>query len=176
MSFRTPDEVDAWLFKNPMHCPGAVHFVEKNSTVISYGIQTNSTSLIKRGQTEDPTFKFQIPLQIAAEREIARSLLGGITYIQLMTCFCAIKDNESYLYNFYLTFTVLICSSIYMVREMNYNALIYSILFCLHEINTKNTKFSYPIIYNRYDMWKFFGSIVNIWITRTDYSSCYIGH
>lgn len=75
-SFRTPDEVDAWLLSNPMRCPGALHFVEKNSTVISYGIQTNSTSVTKRGHTEDPTFKFQIPLQIAAEREIARSLLG----------------------------------------------------------------------------------------------------
>ncbi|KAF5180665.1 Abc transporter a family member, partial [Thalictrum thalictroides] len=75
-SFRTADEVDAWLFSDPMRCPGALHFVERNATVISYGIQTNSTSVSRRGQTEDPTFKFQIPLQIAAEREIARSLIG----------------------------------------------------------------------------------------------------
>lgn len=47
-----------------------------NSSFISYGVQTNSTPVTKRGQFEDPTFKFQIPLQIAAEREIARSLLG----------------------------------------------------------------------------------------------------
>ncbi|KAJ4961979.1 hypothetical protein NE237_021889 [Protea cynaroides] len=75
-SFGTPEEVDDWLFSEPMHCPGALHFVEKNSTVITYGIQTNSTSVAKRGHYEDPTFKFQIPLQIAAEREIARSLIG----------------------------------------------------------------------------------------------------
>lgn len=75
-SFRAPEEVDAWLFSDPMHCPGALHFAEKNSTIISYGIQTNSTPIAKRGNYEDPTFKFQIPLQIAAEREIARSLIG----------------------------------------------------------------------------------------------------
>ncbi|KAK9119373.1 hypothetical protein Scep_017466 [Stephania cephalantha] len=75
-SFGTADEVDAWLLSNPMHCPGALHFVDRNSTVVSYGIQTNSTSVRKRGKAEDLTFKFQIPLQIAAEREIARTLLG----------------------------------------------------------------------------------------------------
>ncbi|XP_020420066.1 ABC transporter A family member 2 isoform X2 [Prunus persica] len=75
-SFGTKDEVDAWLYSNPMHCSGALHFVERNATVISYGIQTNSTPVKARGQYEDPTFKFQIPLQIAAEREIARSLIG----------------------------------------------------------------------------------------------------
>lgn len=60
-----------------MTCPGALHFTERNGTVISYGIQTNSTAVARRGHYEDPTFKFQIPLQIAAEREIARSLIGG---------------------------------------------------------------------------------------------------
>ncbi|KAF5957627.1 hypothetical protein HYC85_004852 [Camellia sinensis] len=75
-SFRTKNEVDAWLFSNPMHCPGALHFAERNATVVTYGIQTNSTAVGKRGLYEDPTLKFQIPLQIAAEREIARSLIG----------------------------------------------------------------------------------------------------
>ncbi|KAL6183259.1 hypothetical protein ACLB2K_044670 [Fragaria x ananassa] len=75
-SFRTPAEVDEWLYNNPLYCPGALHFVERNATVISFGLQTNSSSVKKRGQTENPTFKFQIPLQIAAEREIARSLIG----------------------------------------------------------------------------------------------------
>lgn len=75
-SFTNPDEVDEWLLGNPMRTPGALHFAEKNSTVISYGLQTNSTSISKRRNFEDPTFKFQIPLQVAAEREIARSLLG----------------------------------------------------------------------------------------------------
>lgn len=56
--------------------------MDRNATVIGYGIQTNSTPLGKRGIFEDPTLKFQIPLQIAAEREIARSLLGGIALSQ----------------------------------------------------------------------------------------------
>lgn len=72
--------MDAWLYANPLTSPGALHFVERNATVISYGLQTNSTPAAKRGDFEDPTFKFQIPLQIAAEREIARSLIGGIIY------------------------------------------------------------------------------------------------
>ncbi|KAI0515529.1 hypothetical protein KFK09_008194 [Dendrobium nobile] len=79
-SFINPDEVDEWLLGNPLRCPGALHFVEKNSTIISYGLQTNSTSMLKRGNSEDPTFKFQIPLQVAAEREIARSLLGDPSF------------------------------------------------------------------------------------------------
>ncbi|KAK7304602.1 hypothetical protein VNO77_42485 [Canavalia gladiata] len=75
-SFKDKEEVDAWLFSNPMYCPGALHFMEKNDTVISYGIQTNSTSLPNRGKYEDPTASFQLPLQLAAEREIARYLIG----------------------------------------------------------------------------------------------------
>nr|GMC69714.1 ABC transporter A family member 2 [Ipomoea batatas] len=75
-SFRTRDEVDVWLFNNAMHCPGALHFIERNASVISYGLQTNSTPVAKRGIFEDPTFKLQIPLQLAAEHEIARSLIG----------------------------------------------------------------------------------------------------
>ncbi|KAL2515888.1 ABC transporter A family member 2 [Forsythia ovata] len=79
-SFKTRNEVDDWLANNPMHCPGALHFIDRNATVISYGLQTNSTPLAKRGSFEDPTFKFQIPLQLAAEREIARSLIGDESF------------------------------------------------------------------------------------------------
>lgn len=75
-SFKDKSEVDAWLFSNPMRCPAALHFMEKNDTVISYGLQTNSTSLQKRGKYQDPTDSFQLPLQLAAEREIARFLIG----------------------------------------------------------------------------------------------------
>lgn len=99
-SFRTSDEVDAFLFDEPMYCPAALHFTEINDTVMSYGIQTNSTALSKRGIYEDPTFKFQIPLQIAAEREIARSLLGGIRFdIMFYYVFCS-----SYFANLFLCF------------------------------------------------------------------------
>ncbi|KFK34073.1 hypothetical protein AALP_AA5G099000 [Arabis alpina] len=75
-SFPGPDEVDKWLIENPLQTPGALHFVERNATVFSYGIQTNSTPEMNRGRFEDPTFKFQLPLQIAAEREIARFIIG----------------------------------------------------------------------------------------------------
>ncbi|KAJ6676813.1 ABC TRANSPORTER A FAMILY MEMBER 1-RELATED [Salix viminalis] len=79
-SFRTEEEVDDWLFRNPMQVPGALHFVDVSPSLITYGLQTNSTPVIRRGHYEDPTFKFQIPLQIAAEREIARSIIGAPTY------------------------------------------------------------------------------------------------
>ncbi|XP_050225584.1 ABC transporter A family member 2 [Mercurialis annua] len=79
-SFRTPDDVDVWLLNNPMQCPGALHFREVNASIISYGIQTNSTPVRNRGLFEDPVFKFQIPLQIAAEREIARSVIGDANF------------------------------------------------------------------------------------------------
>ncbi|CAA2960800.1 ABC transporter A family member 2 [Olea europaea subsp. europaea] len=79
-SFKTQNEVDDWLANNPMHCPGALHFVDRNAAIISYGLQTNSTPVSKRGSFEDPTFKFQIPLQLAAEREIARSLIGDASF------------------------------------------------------------------------------------------------
>uniref|UniRef100_A0A8R7RD17 ABC transporter domain-containing protein n=1 Tax=Triticum urartu TaxID=4572 RepID=A0A8R7RD17_TRIUA len=75
LGFSTPDEVDAWLFANPMRCPGALHFQDINANQMSYGIQTNSTPVARRGTYEDPTFKFQIPLQVAAEREMARLIL-----------------------------------------------------------------------------------------------------
>ncbi|KAL5153591.1 ABC transporter A family member 11 [Glycine soja] len=75
-SFKEKDEVDAWLFSNPMRCLEALHFSERNDIVISYDLQTNSTSLQQRGKYEDPTALFQLPLQLAAEREIARYLIG----------------------------------------------------------------------------------------------------
>ncbi|KAH8487102.1 hypothetical protein H0E87_025902 [Populus deltoides] len=79
-SFKTPEEVDDWLFRNPMQVPGALHFVDVSPSLITYGLQTNSTPIVRRGHYEDPTFKFQIPLQIAAEREIARSIIGVPTF------------------------------------------------------------------------------------------------
>ncbi|XP_028787947.1 ABC transporter A family member 2-like isoform X2 [Neltuma alba] len=80
LSFSNAAEVDDWLFKNPLRCPGALHFTEKNATVIGYGVQTNSTFIQQRGRYEDPTFAFQLPLQLAAEREIARYLIGDPSF------------------------------------------------------------------------------------------------
>lgn len=90
-SFESKGEVNQWIIKNPLSSPGALLFEEKNSSVISYGIQTSTTrtqlgklATGKSDYGEDPTFDFQIPVQIAAEREIARSLLGGTV---LFMCF-----------------------------------------------------------------------------------------
>lgn len=82
LAFNTREEVDKWLFNNPVRCTGALHFNIINGNIINYGIQTNSTEVMKRRVFQDPTFKFQIPLQLAAEREIARTLIGGI-YIEM---------------------------------------------------------------------------------------------
>lgn len=77
-SFSTKDDLNNWLLSDPMRTPGALHFVERNATVISYGVVTNTSTYIQVPRVpEDPTFKFQLPLQLAASREIARSLLGG---------------------------------------------------------------------------------------------------
>jgi ABC-2 family transporter protein len=81
MSFETADEVDVWLLNNPTRTSGALHLTIQNAAVISYGIQTNSTPVARRGDYEDPTFKFQIPLQLAAEREIARTILADPQFV-----------------------------------------------------------------------------------------------
>ncbi|CAM8920749.1 unnamed protein product [Rhodiola kirilowii] len=74
--FEAPDTTDMWLFENQLRTTGALHFEEYNATVISYGIQTNSTQASDAKTDDDPTFTYRIPLQVAAEREIARSLIG----------------------------------------------------------------------------------------------------
>ncbi|KAK4480244.1 hypothetical protein RD792_013308 [Penstemon davidsonii] len=75
-SFKRKSEMTEWLINNSMRTPGALQFEELNPTVISYGTKTNSTTTIIGRNFEDPTFKFQMPLQLAASREIARSLIG----------------------------------------------------------------------------------------------------
>lgn len=85
--FKSRDEVDKWLADNQKICPGALHFAVRDDKVISYGVQTNSTHVAKRREFEDITMKFQIPLQIAAEREIARVLIGGIYWVLFLAAF-----------------------------------------------------------------------------------------
>ncbi|CAM6104749.1 unnamed protein product [Calypogeia fissa] len=76
LGFASASDADDWLLANPMRIPGGIHFLERSSSVIAYGIQTNSTAKKVRGIYENPNFKFQIPLQAAAEREIVRLLAG----------------------------------------------------------------------------------------------------
>ncbi|KAL2935075.1 ABC transporter A family member 2 [Bienertia sinuspersici] len=73
-SFKTENETNAWFLSNPARTPGALHLADKNDTVISYGIQPNSSAQYIVPY-EQPFLKFQLPLQTAAEREIARILL-----------------------------------------------------------------------------------------------------
>ena len=61
-----------------MRCTGTLYFEERGTT-IAYGIQTNSTATGDHGRFEDPNFTYQIPLQVAAEREIARLVSGGMS-------------------------------------------------------------------------------------------------
>jgi len=126
-SFKTPEEVDDWLFRNPMQVPGALHFVDVSPSLITYGLQTNSTPIARRGHYEDPTFKFQIPLQIAAEREIARSIIKGlkslicqIFYVEIVldtqiSFFSLIKSCETNSFFFFLLkLWILSSSNLYM--------------------------------------------------------------
>ena len=77
--------------------------MDRNATVMSYGIQTNSTPEMNRGRFEDPTFKFQIPLQVAAEREIARSLIGGVMHmLSFCLIFVLLGTGNKYLNFFYI--------------------------------------------------------------------------
>lgn len=59
-----------------MRTTGALHFQERSSSMIAYGIQTNSSPKQIRGVYEDSVFTFQVPLQVAAEREITRLMAG----------------------------------------------------------------------------------------------------
>lgn len=77
IGFANPDAADEHLLANPMRIPAAIHFDERADDVIAYGIQSNSTAKSVRGIYENPNFKFQIPLQAAAEREIVRFLVGS---------------------------------------------------------------------------------------------------
>jgi len=77
LQFDTPTAVDAWLLENPMRCYGTLYLEERGASVIGYGIQTNSTTIYFKGRYSDPNFSYGIPLQAAAEREIARTLLGN---------------------------------------------------------------------------------------------------
>ncbi|KAL5816487.1 hypothetical protein ACOSQ3_024865 [Xanthoceras sorbifolium] len=77
-SFKTKGEVDKWLleirFDSWLSGSGM-----QTCKFAHYGIQTSTTQTQladdKLELHEVPTFDFQIPLQIAAEREIARSLI-----------------------------------------------------------------------------------------------------
>ncbi|GBG71074.1 hypothetical protein CBR_g8373 [Chara braunii] len=91
LGFESAAAVDEWLLANPFRAMGALLFhnltkqdgsqkvvacgsVERR--LLGYGLQTNSTAKVnKRGDIEDANFMFQLPMQMAVERELARGLL-----------------------------------------------------------------------------------------------------
>ncbi|KAG8366122.1 hypothetical protein BUALT_Bualt17G0043000 [Buddleja alternifolia] len=75
-SFQTKKEMVQWIIDNPSRTPGALYLEVMNETIIAYGTKTDSVSSRIGRKVEDPTFKFQMPLQLAASREIGRSLVG----------------------------------------------------------------------------------------------------
>lgn len=69
-------ELDKWLLEEPETTMGAVHFfVSEEGKKIDFTLQTNSTIKFFKGQFQHPNFFFQLPLQMAVEREIVRQHL-----------------------------------------------------------------------------------------------------
>lgn len=65
--------MDTWLLQNPYRSTGALHFRDTPAG-LGYGVQVNTTGKQVRGVYEKENFKHQLPLQVAAERELARFL------------------------------------------------------------------------------------------------------
>eukprot|EP00245_Coleochaete_scutata_P012781 TRINITY_DN5005_c0_g1_i1.p1 TRINITY_DN5005_c0_g1~~TRINITY_DN5005_c0_g1_i1.p1 ORF type:complete len:1006 (-),score=193.03 TRINITY_DN5005_c0_g1_i1:975-3992(-) len=78
-SFTNEDAVNAWLSlpANNKITTGVLHFLKLDGGNIGFGLQTNSTTKQERNKYEEINFKFQVPLQVAAEREITRYYLNG---------------------------------------------------------------------------------------------------
>lgn len=72
------EATNSWLLEHPEQALGALHFTEVATpgepTSFSYVLQSNSTVKFFRNRFSDPNFFSQVPLQVAAEREIARYL------------------------------------------------------------------------------------------------------
>lgn len=74
--FAGRDELDEWFLENQERSLGAVHFFFwGEGKKIDFTLQTNSSVKAFKGQFQHPNFFFQIPLQMAVEREIVRQHL-----------------------------------------------------------------------------------------------------
>ncbi|KAL3149709.1 hypothetical protein ABBQ38_013538 [Trebouxia sp. C0009 RCD-2024] len=74
MGFASMSQIDAYLYANPQKALGAVHFNTSNPQHISITLQSNSSINWFKGHYQHPNTYFQLPLQMAAERESARYL------------------------------------------------------------------------------------------------------
>ncbi|DBA85756.1 TPA: hypothetical protein ACH3X1_005317 [Trebouxia sp. C0004] len=75
--FGSMSEADAYLFANPQTTLGAVHFNVTDAQHISFTLQSNSSTNWFKGHYQNPNTYFQLPLQMAVERETARHLANG---------------------------------------------------------------------------------------------------
>lgn len=73
MQMKDRIEIDDWMLKNPEASLGAViFFLSQNLKKIDFTIQSNSTTKYFKNEFQHPSFFFQVPMQIALEREISR--------------------------------------------------------------------------------------------------------
>jgi len=74
--------VDAFLSEQWGTVPAAIHFDTQlppfDGSVVGYTLQTNSTVSFFKGKFTHPNLDHQLPLQVAAEREMLRRLSGGL--------------------------------------------------------------------------------------------------
>ncbi|KAK9831648.1 hypothetical protein WJX74_004219 [Apatococcus lobatus] len=77
LGLTTSAQVDAYLLANPGRIPAAINFNTTSSQIVAYTLQTNSTTQWFKGKYLNPNTYIQLPLQNAAEREIARSLASN---------------------------------------------------------------------------------------------------
>jgi len=72
VGFATPVEVDYFALANPETIQGAVHFKIEGAKKVSFEVQFNTSTRVKRGKFDDPTRFFALPMQHAVERELVR--------------------------------------------------------------------------------------------------------
>lgn len=75
LSFPNITAANAWMAEHPEQTMGGLHFITDladSPSGIGFVLQSNSTVKYFRNRFEDPNFYYQVPLQVAAERESAR--------------------------------------------------------------------------------------------------------
>jgi len=74
LSFPNGSLIDEYLYEHPNTAIAAVEFVQDNPESIGFSIQTNSSVQWFKGQFSDANLYAALPVQVAVEREIVRTL------------------------------------------------------------------------------------------------------
>lgn len=77
IGFKTAADLDTFLLANTELIQAGLLFNYRTSSSISFTIQQNSTVQTVRGRFQNVNFLIQVPLQVAAEREISRFVLNS---------------------------------------------------------------------------------------------------